>query len=75
MFSYGYQNKTVEAKFKTEQSTEQYLVCTPFARVSLPFYLTKKEFDNLPIGGQVTVQPLGFKTPFITNSAGINGVN
>lgn len=83
MFSYGYHYKCVEAPLKSESSGTQYLLCTPFARVpchGLPFYMTKTEFSNLPIGSQgaiftCQVQPLGFRTPFITNSAGINNVN
>lgn len=83
MFSYGYQYKCLEATLKCESSGGQYLLCTPFARVpchGLPFYMTKTEFTNLPIGSQgaiftCQVQPLVFRTPFITNSAAINSVN
>jgi hypothetical protein len=83
MYSYGYQFKTLTSKFKTESDGTQLLVCPPFARVpchGLPFYMTKTEFENLPIGSQgaifmCSIQPLGFRTPFVTNSANISSVN
>lgn len=83
MYTYGYQYKSIMAAETTEDSGKQLLLVTPYARVpchTLPFYMTNNEFNNLPLGSKgksfaCVVTPLGFRTPFITNSAGINSVN
>lgn len=82
-YSVGYQYHVFTAVERTTNSGQQFLVTTPLARVpchGIPFYLTNTEFSQLPIGSvatkcRVQVSPLGYRTPFTTNSAGISNVN
>lgn len=82
MYTKGYQYKTLATTIKINNITQNVLT-TPFARVPcdvLPWYMTRAEFDTLPLGSSVkmcttTVSPLGFRTPFLTNSSGLSSVN
>lgn len=80
--SCGYQYKTLLQR-DTGYSKTQALITTPYARVPvecLPWYLTHQEFKNLPPDCTVKrcstmCQPLGYRTPFVTNSAATQQVN
>lgn len=83
VYTHGYQFNCFKLAEILEDGNTQYAVTTSLARVpchALPWYLTKTEFDSLPVGSQgsrfsTVIIPMGFRTPFITNSAGINSVN
>lgn len=83
MFSYGYQFKSFKTQCATSDQMAESLTLTPYANVPVdcvPWYLTPSEFDNLPVTSGIkrcvtVVTPMGYRTPFITNSSGINSVN
>lgn len=83
MTTCGYTYKGFESTRKLDGEKKQCLVSTPYAYVpcsTVPWYLTRTEFDNLPTTSSVkkaitTCTPLGYRTPFVTNSAGVNYVN
>lgn len=60
-----------------------HIITTPYAAVPvevLPWYMTENEYDNLPYDCTVkrvatVCTPLGYRTPFTTNSAQIGSVN
>lgn len=82
MITKGYQFKCIQGNAKLGSYTYNFL-STPYAKVPcdvIPWYMTKCEFDKLPNNTSVkvcrtVVSPMGFRTPFTTNSAGINSVN
>lgn len=82
LYSQGYQFKSLLTD-KDVSYYKQCLVTTPYAYIPcdiLPWYMTMAEFKSLPYNSKVkycttVCTPMGFRTPFITNSAGINSVN
>lgn len=83
MYSKGYQFKCLDTLLKPDSVNTMSVMTTPFARVPcdfIPWYLKQNEFDNLPHNSSIkrcrtVITPLGFRTPFITNSSGLNSVN
>lgn len=83
MSSYGLDYAVIEGDYKTVSQTVQLLCVTPFARVPvdiIPWYMSPTEFANLPIGASIKLcrtvcTPLGYRTPFSTNTSGVTYVN
>lgn len=83
MSTYGLDFATITGGFKSVGSKTQLLTVTPYARVPveiLPWYMTGAEFEQLPYGSEVklcrtVITPLGYRTPYSTNSAGITYTN
>lgn len=84
MSTFGYQYTSVSAPhFADDFGSKAFFITTPYARVpchGIPFYLTQAEFMNLPRGSEVKLckvkcKPIGFRTPFLTNSAAVSQVN
>lgn len=83
MSSYGLDFAVLTGAYTTPGTKTQLLTVTRFARVPveiLPWYMTSSEFDQLPYGSEVklcrtVITPLGFRTPFPTNTSGITYTN
>lgn len=83
MSSYGLDFAVIKGDYTTPGGKTQLLTITPFARVPveiLPWYMTSSEFYQLPYGSEVkicrtVITPLGFRTPFPTNTSGITYTN
>lgn len=81
--SLGYQFSNLTASTIDVTGLTSSFYTTPLARIpchGIPFYMTRSEFNTLPMGSQVTrctvaIQPLGYRIPFTTNSASISAVN
>lgn len=81
-FGYNY-NVISSADWEDDYGSHAKFITTPYARVpchGIPFYMSQTEFCNLPRGSEVklckvTCRPIGFRTPFLTNSAAVAYVN
>lgn len=81
--TFGYQYSIVDSTVTDANGQTYYYVTTPYARVpchGIPFYMTQAEFKYLPVGAEVKrctvdIECLGFRLPFVTNSADVKTVN
>lgn len=66
MYTKGYQYKCLQTKYKLN-NYYQYLLTTPYANVPcdvIPWYMSKSEFKNLPLGSKMTIAKTSFTAWF-----------